>query len=201
MSTISALAQRSASSPQTNNPDPSSSTSSASLIRTHGIHVVIPQTQSTARVATPTTTPIHGNPLSSAASSPGGFFSILETPTHGHGDFVVPSSSSYRRDSPTTPTQPRMSARTRRRSSLFSASSMNDEDADASASATGPGAGGLTMSPMDEEGEEHEHNGLHGDEDGLEDQHEDERAVGAEGSSEGSLVDEAHTNAPLLGAA
>ncbi|OJT05729.1 hypothetical protein TRAPUB_3447 [Trametes pubescens] len=195
MSTIPALAQPPASASQAYTPVPSS-TSSTPTLRTRGIRVVIPSTQATARAATAATTPIHGHTSNSAASSPHALFGILETPTHGHGDFVIPSPSSHYRDSPTTPTQPRMSARTRRRSSLFSYSSVDDEDADASAWVAGVGTRGLTLSPMAEEGDEHE---LHDHED--EHKHENGRDGDVESSGAGYSTDEAHTDAPLLNAA
>ncbi|EIW54061.1 uncharacterized protein TRAVEDRAFT_51791 [Trametes versicolor FP-101664 SS1] len=193
MSTIPALAQRSASIPQTYTPFPSSSTAPAH--RTRGIHVIIPSTQSAARAVTPTTTPVHGHSLSSAASSPHALYKVLDTPvtpTHGHGDFVV--SSSYH-SAPTTPTQARMSARTRRRNSLLSVSSAMEADVDAPS----PAAGDLMMSPMEEEDAEHEHEGLHGDEN--DDEHESEGATGAESKGTGSSVDELHMDAPVLTAA
>ncbi|OJT13814.1 hypothetical protein TRAPUB_9661 [Trametes pubescens] len=187
MSTVPALAQRSASVPQPYTPVPSSSTAPALCTRGR-IHVDIPSKQAAnARATTPAITPIHGYPLNSAVSSPRALFSVLDTPvtpTHGHGDFVVPSSY---HSAPTTPTQRRVSARTRRSSSLLSASRSMDDNADAPS----PAARGIMKPHMEEEDEEHEHEGLHNDED--EDKHEN--------SSAGSSVDESHTDAPVLTAA
>lgn len=156
------------------------------------IHVVIPSMQVAARAVTPTTTPVHGHSLSSAASSPHALYKVLDTPTHGHGDFVVPSSY---HSAPTTPAQPRMSMRTRRRNSLLSVSSVMEADADAPC----PAAADLMMSPMEEESGEHEHEGLHDDEDLG--KHENESAAGAESEGAGFSVDESHMDAPVLTAA
>ncbi|EIW54071.1 uncharacterized protein TRAVEDRAFT_74351 [Trametes versicolor FP-101664 SS1] len=157
MSTISTLTQGSASAPQSGDAVPSTPSARTPPSRSRTINVVIPSAQVTA-LATPirALTFIHGHGLIATSSD-----EVLntETFTHGHGDFAVVSPHG----SPATPTQSRAPTRTRRRSSLFSASNTEDEEAGVGASphSTGAGAGGLTMAPM---GESEEHEAPGGDE-------------------------------------
>lgn len=101
------------------------------------------------------------------------------TPTHGHGDFVVLFAS--------TPPAARMSARVRRRNSLFSASGMTDGGVDAHAEpeAAGAGAGSLTMSPAEESEER-----------GVEEREASGDAGRVHTASAGYSVDGAEENAP-----
>ncbi|OJT11754.1 hypothetical protein TRAPUB_11742 [Trametes pubescens] len=179
MTTTSAAAQRSASLSSVAAP----SSSTTRTLPPRPIRVVIPSAQTSTRVKPhPAFTVKHGHALIASAND-----EVLHaewTPTRGHGDFVIPSPH----DSPSTPTNPRISARTRRRSSLFFASS--DADVEASPHSPGAEAGGLVMSPMEEESGEHTHEG-HGD---------DGHAASAEDSGAEDSLGEAHVDAPLLGA-
>lgn len=166
MSTISTLTQGSASAPQAGDSVPSTPTARTPPSRSRTINVVIPSAQVTA-FATPirSVTITHGHTLIATSSDEVLNAEASGTFTHGHGDFAVVSPHG----SPATPTQSRAPIRTRRRSSLFSASNVDEEaGVGASPHSTGAGAGGLSMVPM-EESEEHEaaDGGEHDGESGL----------------------------------
>lgn len=173
---MSPLSQGSASLSQTNTPVPSSSTSARRSSLRHAIHVVIPSVQAIARATTTPVTPGHGHSLI-VAPSPAARLTALDTPTHGHGDFVFPTSH----DSPLTPTLPRMSARATRRSGLFSASSATDADVQMHSLVEAAHAGLMTPPMEDEELS-------HGDE--------DEHSTSLESSVAGSAVDDSDEDAP-----
>ncbi|KAL7277607.1 hypothetical protein ACG7TL_008534 [Trametes sanguinea] len=126
------------------NTQSASSSSSSTAHHAHGpaIHVVIPSTPALAsssrvapsssvtpahghpntivrvRIPQPQDTPTHGHPNVLLLARP----APADTPTHGHPNalFTVASSPRSDRDSPSTPTLPRPSARASRRSGSFS---------------------------------------------------------------------------------